>query len=143
MSVKHRLCFGFYMTYNLTKSPMTPSKPSQDSANYLFLVLPRFALLWVCVALIPVSILFHIWWLLFIATCLTCLGVYNISQKRHAILRNYPISGHIRFCLKIFAQRYASILSRVTEKKYHFHACSVQSYISVLRMLIVLPLLVV
>ena len=102
MSVKHRLCFGFYMTYNLTKSPMTPSKPSQDSANYLFLVLPRFALLWVCVALIPVSILFHIWWLLFIATCLTCLGVYNISQKRHAILRNYPISGHIRFLFENF-----------------------------------------
>lgn len=102
MSVKHRLCFGFYMTYNLTKSPMTPSKPSQDSANYLFLVLPRFALLWVCVALIPVSILFHIWWLLFIATCLTCLGMYNISQKRHAILRNYPISGHIRFLFENF-----------------------------------------
>ena len=81
---------------------MTPSKPSQDSANYLFLVLPRFALLWVCVALIPVSILFHIWWLLFIATCLTCLGVYNISQKRHAILRNYPISGHIRFLFENF-----------------------------------------
>ena len=28
--------------------------------------------------------------------------MYNISQKRHAILRNYPISGHIRFCLKNF-----------------------------------------
>ena len=77
-------------------------KPDNNSANFFFLVLPRFALFWVCVALIPISILFKIWWLLFIATCLTCLGVYNIHQKRHAILRNYPISGHIRFLFENF-----------------------------------------
>ena len=44
-------------------------KPDNHSANFIFLVLPRFALFWVCVALIPISILFKIWWLLFIATC--------------------------------------------------------------------------
>lgn len=81
---------------------MPTLKPDKHSANFFFLVLPRFALLWACVALIPISILFKVWWLLFIAICLTCLGIHNIYQKRHAILRNYPISGHIRFLFENF-----------------------------------------
>jgi glutamate synthase domain-containing protein 2 len=37
-------------------------------------------------------------WLLFIASsALTALGVYDLRQTRHAILRNYPILGHFRF----------------------------------------------
>lgn len=31
---------------------------------------------------------------------LSGLGVYDLLQTRHAILRNYPISGHIRFLLE-------------------------------------------
>ena len=31
---------------------------------------------------------------------LTILGVRDMTQTRHAILRNYPISGHIRFLLE-------------------------------------------
>ena len=31
---------------------------------------------------------------------LTILGVRDLTQTRHAILRNYPISGHIRFLLE-------------------------------------------
>ena len=30
---------------------------------------------------------------------LAILGVRDLTQTRHAILRNYPISGHIRFLL--------------------------------------------
>ena len=70
--------------------------------NFLFLVLPRYALLYVCIALIPVAIYFKIWWLLVIVSCLSVLGLYNINQKRHSILRNYPISGHIRFLFENF-----------------------------------------
>jgi glutamate synthase domain-containing protein 2 len=31
---------------------------------------------------------------------LAALGFYDLLQKRHAILRNYPISGHLRFMLE-------------------------------------------
>ncbi len=81
---------------------MSYSKPSNDSANYFFLIMPRYFLFWVCIALIPVAWFFKVWWLLVIVVCLSCLGIYNINQKRHAILRNYPISGHIRFLFEGF-----------------------------------------
>jgi glutamate synthase domain-containing protein 2 len=31
---------------------------------------------------------------------LTALGVYDLIQKRHAVLRNYPLTAHIRFILE-------------------------------------------
>ena len=31
---------------------------------------------------------------------LTVLGIYDLAQKRHAVLRNYPLSAHIRFILE-------------------------------------------
>lgn len=42
------------------------------------------------------------WWLLpaAIAAALFALGVKDIYQTRHSILRNYPIIGHIRFLLE-------------------------------------------
>jgi glutamate synthase domain-containing protein 2 len=42
-------------------------------------------------------------WLLIItaiSSSLLGLGVYDIFQSRHAILRNYPIIGHMRFILE-------------------------------------------
>ena len=38
------------------------------------------------------------WLLLFGA--LTALGAYDLQQQHHAILRNYPIIGHLRFMLE-------------------------------------------
>ena len=39
------------------------------------------------------------WWpLLFLA--LSLLGLYDLQQQHHAILRNYPIIGHLRFMLE-------------------------------------------
>jgi glutamate synthase domain-containing protein 2 len=39
------------------------------------------------------------WWpSIFLA--LTAIGVYDLQQSRHAILRNYPIIGHLRFMLE-------------------------------------------
>jgi len=47
---------------------------------------------------------FDIWWDLrlgaLIGLCL--LGVYDLFQTRHSILRNYPIAGHMRFLLEDF-----------------------------------------
>ena len=33
---------------------------------------------------------------------LVLLAVYDLSQKRHAILRNFPIIGHLRFLMEAF-----------------------------------------
>ncbi|HET9019950.1 MAG TPA: FMN-binding glutamate synthase family protein [Acetobacteraceae bacterium] len=35
-----------------------------------------------------------------VALLLVALGIHDLLQKRHAILRNYPIAGHIRFLLE-------------------------------------------
>ncbi len=34
------------------------------------------------------------------AACLTALGLYDVTQKKHAILRNYPIVANLRFLLE-------------------------------------------
>ncbi len=42
-----------------------------------------------------------LWWLLgLVVGPLTLLGVWDVCQKRHSILRNYPILGHFRFVLE-------------------------------------------
>jgi glutamate synthase domain-containing protein 2 len=38
--------------------------------------------------------------LLLVFGALTALGVHDLQQKHHAILRNYPILGHLRFLLE-------------------------------------------
>lgn len=68
-------------------------------------LVPRFAVFGTCVALsliAPVAALGSSspagWWL-FSSTmwALTGLGIWDILQTRHAILRNYPIIGHLRY----------------------------------------------
>ncbi|KAF1044707.1 FMN-binding glutamate synthase family protein [Xylophilus sp.] len=34
------------------------------------------------------------------AAALTVLGLYDLRQQRHAVLRNYPVLGHLRFALE-------------------------------------------
>ncbi|WP_225731174.1 MULTISPECIES: FMN-binding glutamate synthase family protein [unclassified Nocardia] len=41
------------------------------------------------------------WWVLVaLLALLLCVGVYDMVQKRHSILRNYPVLGHMRFMLE-------------------------------------------
>ena len=43
------------------------------------------------------------WWLWFVLVPVVVLGmltVYDLTQKRHAILRNYPVVGHLRYILE-------------------------------------------
>src|SRR5690606_33860210 len=44
------------------------------------------------------------WWSVITAIFLPLLavGIYDITQRKHAILRNYPVIGHIRFLLESF-----------------------------------------
>lgn len=36
----------------------------------------------------------------FVSGALTCVGLFDIRQRRHAVLRNYPVIGHMRFLLE-------------------------------------------
>ena len=40
------------------------------------------------------------WLPLLVLGALVALGIYDLRQDRHAILRNYPIIGHLRFALE-------------------------------------------
>ena len=62
----------------------------------------RFSTLIACVVLTLVSAIALTWsgafWLpLVIFGALAALGIYDMLQSRHAILRNYPILGHLRY----------------------------------------------
>jgi len=41
-----------------------------------------------------------IWWTFMIGIPLFFLGVYDMFQTKHAILRNYPVIGHLRYLLE-------------------------------------------
>lgn len=41
-----------------------------------------------------------LWPLTLIAGALTLIGLYDLCQSRHAVLRNYPILGHIRYLVE-------------------------------------------
>lgn len=41
------------------------------------------------------------WWVALPAWLLTLVGLHDLSQTKHAILRNYPIIGHLRFFLEL------------------------------------------
>lgn len=43
---------------------------------------------------------YPIWWAYFILGPLVLLGLYDIFQKKHTILRNFPIIGHFRYMLE-------------------------------------------
>jgi len=72
---------------------------------------PRYIILTVCavvtVLLLGVGLLDHnpkAWEVvgipIVIFGALTALGIRDLTQKSHAVLRNYPISAHIRFLLE-------------------------------------------
>lgn len=83
--------------------PNLTNKPSHTwSANYGFLMMPRYGLLVLFTTLALLAFIFQIWWLFVIGAAFVGLGIYDLKQKRHAILRNYPIGGHIRFLLENF-----------------------------------------
>ncbi len=63
-------------------------------ARYTFLALCGFGVL---LALFSVIISGVGWLALLVCSGLVGLGVYDLKQTRHAILRNYPVIGHLRF----------------------------------------------
>lgn len=65
----------------------------------------RFLTFFLCVALTVVLGIASIWegWLLLpvlVFAGLSALGIRDLLQKKHSILRNYPVIGHLRFILE-------------------------------------------
>ncbi|MEB3022588.1 FMN-binding glutamate synthase family protein [[Mycobacterium] crassicus] len=40
------------------------------------------------------------WWLAVPAAAVFALGIYDLLQTRHSVLRNYPVLGHLRFLME-------------------------------------------
>ncbi len=55
---------------------------------------------------------------------LSLLGLYDVLQNKHSILRNYPIMGHFRFLLKIYAPKFVNTLLKRIKMLYLFLACN-------------------
>jgi glutamate synthase domain-containing protein 2 len=66
----------------------------------------RTKVLWLMVVLtivfVALTVLHSIWWLIgaVITGLLVLLGLYDFTQPKHSILRNYPIVGRMRFMLE-------------------------------------------
>ena len=77
----------------MTHPPLTPSNTV------------RYSTLAFCAIVLLLSLFTMIafgrggWWFL-LSAVLVALGVYDLMQTRHAVLRNYPILGHLRFALE-------------------------------------------
>src|ERR1700704_1420076 len=42
----------------------------------------------------------HMWPWIVLAAALLALTLYDVTQRKHAILRNFPIVGHLRYWLE-------------------------------------------
>jgi glutamate synthase domain-containing protein 2 len=68
----------------------------------------RYATFALCIVvlLLEIPLLFgrhHFWHeaVALTALCLTILGVHDLTQPRHSILRNYPVLGHVRWIVEL------------------------------------------
>ena len=61
-----------------------------------------WAMVVLTIAFIVLTFVHSTWWLIGVGICgvLVVIGVWDLLQKRHSILRNYPIVGHARFLLE-------------------------------------------
>jgi glutamate synthase domain-containing protein 2 len=66
--------------------------------RYLTLVIVAFVFL---LSLALALILHTGWWLVVMSWSLTTVGLIDLFQTKHAILRNYPILGHFRFFFEL------------------------------------------
>ena len=70
---------------------------AQLPVRYSFLVLCVFGVLLSLFGLV----VFNVGWLpLLVCAALVGVGVHDLRQTRHAVLRNYPVMGHMRFLLE-------------------------------------------
>ncbi len=59
-----------------------------------------------------------------IAGALALVAIYDLTQKRHAVLRNFPIVGHVRYLLEAIGPELGSTSSRATTRSARSRATS-------------------
>ena len=69
---------------------------------YLQGVVFRYSVFVIAFAILALGIVLLKWWLIVIGLVGFVVGIYDLIQVHHAVLRNYPISGHIRYLLEEF-----------------------------------------
>ena len=70
--------------------------------TYLQGVVFRYSVFVIAFAILALGIVLLKWWLIVIGLVGFVVGIYDLIQVHHAVLRNYPISGHIRYLLEEF-----------------------------------------
>lgn len=86
----------------MTQQHSAPPRPRPNNGLALRF-LPFAASLIICIiAVLSYSQSGRGLWIALVSGALFLLGLYDVLQTKHAILRNYPISGHIRFLLEGF-----------------------------------------
>ncbi|OBX60411.1 glutamate synthase [Moraxella osloensis] len=81
-----------------TDSTVTPT----HKEPYLQGVVFRYSVFAIAFAILALGIVLLKWWLMVIGLVGFVVGIYDLMQVHHAVLRNYPISGHIRYLLEEF-----------------------------------------
>ena len=61
---------------------------------------------------------------------LSAIGTVDLFQTRHAVLRNYPLTAHIRFILEEIVSKFASIFLRAKKMARRFPVTNARSSIS-------------
>jgi len=61
-----------------------------------------WAMVVLTIAFAVLTVLHSIWWVIGVVICgvLVLVGIWDLLQTKHSILRNYPIVGHARFLLE-------------------------------------------
>lgn len=80
---------------NLNPEPKTNSP-------YLVGLLLRYSTFGAAILIFLAGLLLLNWWLIILGGFGVCLGIYDVIQSKHAILKNYPVAGHIRYVLEDF-----------------------------------------
>lgn len=80
----------------------TKNPHGSDNESYFIGMLMRYSVFGIAIITLILGLILLKWWLTVIGLASVGLGIYDISQQRHAILRNYPLSGHFRYLFENF-----------------------------------------
>lgn len=82
------------------RTDITVTPPHKEP--YLQGVVFRYSVFVIAFAILALGIVLLKWWLIVIGLVGFVVGIYDLIQVHHAVLRNYPLSGHIRYLLEEF-----------------------------------------
>jgi glutamate synthase domain-containing protein 2 len=87
--------------------------------------LDRYATLVICAILLGLAVAFAgnslvVWAAVWVLAALCLLGLYDILQRRHSILRNFPVIGHVRWIAEFIRPEIRQYLVEADEEAAPF-----------------------